>query len=885
MNRIFIFLSVALISSLSFAIDSGETKFCQNGARLTIFLKDNKEIPKNDVLYSEAKTVVLHGTSVHALENIDILNTLPRLEEIIFHEECGLREVPPHLDRLKNIKSISFENNPIRYVPKNIMKLFIKNPDLQINLRNTFLSFEDDDTGKKLGFLGLKKLSRFNIVIPQRFSLYGSMPIFSENLAYNILAFHENLQGQSIYLNPAKMRESRVPPFEKSADCNKETFFAEFSTLLNSFDLENSESEHFVLFDYFEEAFVERNPSFSRGGRTNKELMTTLVFPLLRGFAKALWDLPIDEENGERAGAQPVDIENQESIKQVLFKVLWQLNRLKDPQEKTAKFSQLKGLLFCMEGYVEALNSLLYNDTTWKKDKLGLETKVQRIIAAEKQEKFPYAVTHSQFNQSAHQMSYYTYYLAHVLGIETSMPGYQEIHNIYSNSFLPVGMFEANTLRGRQSDYFVDSMENDQEVALTRFYQEFFGFSRIASLLVDSFETHDDNKMAHEFSLQQEPFKNLKKMKFDLKELRNQYALEREKERVFWQRKKEIQQSAAEKEYDRLKEISLEDARAFEENFDAINLLMAQEMESLKKIDELHLNLIATKIKEIEAMSAELQGLIDLGRRVSKNHNLRPLSFGDLFVFLKEKNLVGEYNEEFQTYPGLEKFVAINSIKVDEYGEPYYASLSLSGAKRLLTLLGYFIEEPLLEAIDDCVEIISSCIALPSSNSLMSPTELAERHQEELNALLLASYELGSLLETELEAIEDEYERKARIEEFEEEERKKMNLLEQVHAKEWQQNNQVLVDEERHPIKFALLFSYLKKQGHLGKYCPGSDTYENFGNYFDEKTIRRDQNGDIIYAQISRNGAFELMAKMHLMIEDNNIRKGIINQILEQIQP
>ncbi len=894
MNKTYFFLFIISVSSLCFAADYGETTFYEHGLRLVIYLKDNKEIPKDVLLYKKAKTAVLHGTSVHALENIDILNTLPKLEEIIFHEECGLREAPLRLDKLKNIKSISFKDNPIRYLPKEIKTLFKNIPKLQINLENTFFSFEDDDIGKNLGFSGLEKFKSFNILFPQRFSLYESPPIFSQRLAYDLLAFHENLQGQSIYLNPAKMRESRVAPFEKSSECNEETFFAEFSILLKSFDLENSESERYLLFDYFEEAIQERNPSFSRSGRTNKELMTTLVFPRLRGFAKALWDLPIDEKNGELEGAQPVDVGNQESLKQVLFKVLCQLNRLKDRQEKTAKFSQLKGLLYCLEGYVEALNSLLYTDTAWKKEKLGLETKVQRIMAAEKQEKFPYAVTHSQFDQSAHQMSYYTYYLGHLLGIESSMPGYQEIYNPSLNTVLPVGMFEANTLKGRQSEYFVDSMRNDQEVALTRFYQEFFGFSRIASLLVDSFETHDDNKMARELSLQQGPLKNFNKLKSELKELGNKHALEREKVLAFWRHKKDVQQQKAEKEWNSLKEISIEKAKAFEENFDAINVLIAQEMESLKKIDEPHLKLMATKLDEIETMRSELQGLLDLGRQVSRNNNLRPLSFGDLFVFLKERNFVGEYNEEFQTYPGLEKFVDFNSIKFDEYGEPYYASLSLMGAKRLLILLGYFIEEPQGEAIDKCVAIISSSVALPNSNSLfegnnnpVNPDDLAKRHREELSALLYASNVLGSELEEQINSIEDEYERNARIAEFEEQEREKMTLLEEAQAKERQKNDDLwergVEEKERHPIKFAPLSSYLKKEGVLGKYRPASNTYENFGNYFDGGTIRRDQNGDIIYAQLTRDGASDLLARMHLIIEDNGDQKNVIEQILEQI--
>ncbi len=39
----------------------------------------------------------------------------------------------------------------------------------------------------------------------------------------------------------------------------------------------------------------------------------------------------------------------------------------------------------------------------------------------------------------------------------------------------------------------------------------------------------------------------------------------------------------------------------------------------------------------------------------------------------------------------------------------------------------------------------------------------------------------------------------------------------------------------------------------------------------------------ILYSQLTRDGASDLLARMHLIIEDNGDQKNVIEQILEQI--
>lgn len=685
-------------------------------------------------------TLTIKGRGVAKITNWSRLNDCEKIRKIKFSEGCELKEVPLGLARLNFVRSISFKDNPIRYLPKE-MTDFLARKNTRINLKNTLLRFEDSD--ENLGALQLRPFGQ-RIRFPDRVSMYGSEAIYPQKMAHEINGFFKEYQSSaSLTVDPQKLRQA-IYKKNDQAVLSWLDFWREFEELIDSFDVDNPAAKNYVSFDFFRESIEELDPSIRGLKASNAELMRTKVFPRLRGFAKALYGKYPNQNLGEYSGAQPHpwDVDQ---VQIALGHAIKDMNAIVNPADKTARFVQLKGLLHCVEGYIEAINTINYGDEEWKTNSSDWENKVRRMIAAEKREAFAYAAVDNDFEQSAHQAAFYGYYLRSAIGMDQdlnsiyessdeqslfngltsrtrSITGRKGLKNYYGLSERDVLMGETNP-DDQRTVIFLDSKSNRMDRVLSIFFK-LFSPTYMAKQLLNYFETAQDfNRMTKFNNLfgtgVLSKIRNLRDQirilenERDIQEAKFQQELTELNDRISQDRMRENFSDEIEYLYEmnRSKDGDSLECALFRQDRDQYSRfaehiyfaereigLLQEEWSQIARGFEQKISVLNAAIVNAnnEAENEQLAKLARLGKKVNGDTSSHPLKFGELFNYLKSKGHI-YFDTNRDTYVNFEKYFDRNTVILDSFGDPIYATLHLLGAKQVLVDMGYLRYHPLAQ--------------------------------------------------------------------------------------------------------------------------------------------------------------------------------------------
>lgn len=684
-------------------------------------------------------TLIVKGPSIYKISNWSILNTSKKMETLVFSVHCGLHTSPPGLSALDENRTISFKNNPIRYLGEEMLEFLKRRKSskrLAMDLTDTYLRYED--SGEGLGAFQLLPFERM-LRLPRRFTMFGSDNIYTKAMADEINEFLRETHDAPLIANARKLRELKAKKFDRVV-LSWDNFWAQLQMLLNSFELDNEKAKNYLSFEFFRESIEELNPAIRHSIASNGHLIRQELFPRFRGFAKALYGDKPDERLGEKAGAQPHPWDRGE-VQLALGHAIKGLNLIKDPSEKSAKFSQLKGLLHCVEGYIEAINTMIYGDEEWKNSDCDWETKVRRMLAAEKLGVFKESVVEHNFAQSAHQAAFYGHYLKHILALSNVADIYQgasmeqafydlkttghitqvvaseDPENYYRLTSADVRMAEMHPQTGKSTIFFDDN-GNSIEAVLHKFFYERFTPNFMARQIMEHFETKRDFKRTLKFAALSQT-KVLSKMNFlknkikdidanvkleeekfykDISELRKRIEEDKKREKFLYD--EEFQEICAGGDFQRnsySEDPLVENNREEFERWLSFTLKTEGEVDSLQIAWQARQNELQQRKQELkqalsqglsEAEQLEIEKITLLGEKINRYSALHPLKFGDLFNYLKSTGRI-YYDAYRDAYVNFERYFDTNSVVLDSSGDPIYATVHLLGAKRVLIEMGY----------------------------------------------------------------------------------------------------------------------------------------------------------------------------------------------------
>lgn len=260
-----------------------------------------------------------------------------------------------------------------------------------------------------------------------------------------------------------------IPP----QDVTAEVVFGLWQEMWGSLNLDQPEEEgvpnetyqDFALF----EPFLASSARVVPESGANKEKMEQGLLPHLDGFIKTLFGLPLAD--GETRGWQiaKADIPATQQYAAFLIKAMFEDKNL-------AMFMQFVGaILYCPTGQKTAFETMTLNACKTGEENLenleNLETRIKKILGAEKEKAFLTTVNQTQFGQAVHLVEHYRLQLADKLGLVSMIKSYRD------NSSIPRSrdLFHGNLVKvleafyGRFTvDFFVDRLMNHTETAEDR---------------------------------------------------------------------------------------------------------------------------------------------------------------------------------------------------------------------------------------------------------------------------------------------------------------------------------------------------------------------------------------------------------------------------------
>lgn len=877
-------------------------------SEISLNLEGAEELPKELEEIPNLRSLKIFG-NLGKIKQWDLLCSLKSLEKIVFTDRCELSIIPKGLEKIPKIKLLVFRFNPVRYIPFELAELLENNEQLTIDMQDTNFAIEDSEEGR--GYYSLYGLDESQLLVSKYFTMYGSDPIFTWVMGEEIMQFLSELkENHLLSLNPTKLRQCKGTPFSPNHDWNPKRFIGEFDNLLSSFELEDQTSPNYLDYAFFRDSIEEIDPSTKGCSKTNEELIRGEVFTRLRGFVKKLFGLPILQ--GQKLGSQPHPWDR-EVVRGILARAVEIMNGIKDPQEKCAKFVQLKGLLHCVEGYIEGLNTIFFSDENYKEGELGLETILRRMFISVKQTAFNSAAIDGDFFQSAHQINYYGHYLRDMIGLYTCAQSIEELSceqetydkevgtktvlkkafsdDYYGHSKYDVRLGESHPNTGNRIE-FRDSNDNIIRCVLEKLFFKQLRALFLARQLLDGYETKED--YIRNAQLQKIDTKNYSRYLQIKQELKNTKR-EFEKAKQKWRLEYDDLDVKLDEEYNKRRQAGKKITAKFERRVD--NIIAAKNKE-LKQISDDYDQKIAVLNEQLaKNFSTEekekIKKYVELRKEINKNRSLRPLSFSCILVFLREKGLIKE-DDSFSGYENLGKYFDLSKLEKDSLDEPAYAPLTIFGALRILVDTGYlelnynaYDKESSNDLIADYAndlkkiycsnnytlpEYLSCCPLEEQIFSLQEITKaLHEKRKEEISNLLSSQGVKGALLEESFkdQASENEEDFMLKINEFEQECKKEMVALEtqwdknieqgflteqqkikNINAEYNQEKN--ILEKSIQNIKYLSFADVIKSmiKAHLvGSYDEHSQIYPGMEKYFDIATLVFNHDNQIIHAE------------------------------------
>lgn len=357
-------------------------------------------------------TLLLHNTPLLSLSsNIEKLTKLEKIDL----SNTQLDHLPEEVASLPQLCTLALNRSHFRTLPTALKDA----PRLEhLELNQHALQAASDQTG--MGYKYVK--SHFGAV-----AALSPLKQFPKGGFIGEAQLYERLDNEAVRWNRKRLAAVVVPKTPQRKMTGEE-MLKEWAEIWCGMNITTPER-----LDYLDYYMLTQDTPKEAEHRNNKALMDQEFVPRMKGFLKAVFELPLEE--GETYG-WVISPTQKPAMRNVVAVILKYLLDSDDPDYRARIFVQfVAGALFCQTGQKTNFETILLslseeNETGAMVNVEDFSTQLLSLLAYEKEKSFRNVTNDTTNAQSTHLYEYYKARLSEELGLSSALENYKDIHGI-----------------------------------------------------------------------------------------------------------------------------------------------------------------------------------------------------------------------------------------------------------------------------------------------------------------------------------------------------------------------------------------------------------------------------------------------------------------------